>query len=118
MKKLLLGLTLALPLFASTGDELVQNNGCMSCHNIMGKKSAPAFMGVARKNLKWFGSDAKSHIKESIKNGSKGKYRHFLGSEMPAFSYLSDSDRETLANWILQKYEENKGMMKNHKCKD
>ena len=118
MKTLLLVIAFALSLFADSGNNLVKNNGCMSCHNIMGKKLAPAFMGIARKNIKWYGNDAKTHIVKSIKNGSQGKYRHFINSSMPSFNYLSDSDCSTLANWILQKYEENKGMMKNHKCKD
>ena len=70
----------------------------------MGKKLAPAFKGTARKNLKWYGADAKSHIIESIKNGSQGKYRNFTDSQMPAYKTMSNEKLNMIANWIISLY--------------
>ena len=100
-------------LFANNGEQLIKNNGCMECHNIMGKKLAPAFMGTARKNISWFGDGAKLKIVESIKNGSKGKYRKFSDTKMPAFSHLTDEELNSIADWILKEYDKNKKLHHN-----
>ena len=102
-------------LLANTGEQIAKQNGCMECHNIMGKKLAPAFMGTAKKNIKWYGDLAKSKIKESIKNGSKGKYRKFANTEMPAYAHLNDQDLDTIADWILSEYSKNKNLYMNQK---
>jgi cytochrome c len=108
MRKLIISLiTLSGIVFANNGKELAENNGCMGCHNIMGKKLAPAFMGTARKNLRWYNSEAKKYMTKSIKNGSKGKYRNFRDTQMPSYSYMSDKDIDTIVSWILQEYEKN-----------
>ena len=112
MKKVVLTLLLTSGVVFASGEQLVQSNGCMDCHNIMGKKLAPAFMGVARKNIQWFGNDAKSKIIESIKNGSKGKYPQFSSSEMPAYGHLSGEEIDTIASWILEEFEKNQQFMK------
>ena len=112
MKKLVLTLLLTSSVTWANGEQLVQSNGCMDCHNIIGKKLAPAFAGIGRKNIQWYGTDAKSKIMESIKNGSKGKYRQFSDSEMPAYGHLSSVELESIANWILEEYEKNKQLMK------
>ena len=91
-------------LFANSAEEITKNNGCMACHNIIGKKAAPALKGTARKNLKWYGGDAKAKIINSIKNGSKGKYRNFADTQMPAFKSLSDKELSVVADWILSLY--------------
>ena len=114
MKKLILTLLLAsATLLASSGEELTKHNGCMECHNIMGKKAAPAFMGTAKKNLKWYGDEAKANIIKSIKNGSKGKYRQFADTEMPAYSNISESDLDTIATWILSEFQKRRATMPN-----
>ncbi len=112
MKKVVLTLLLASGVVFASGEQLAQSNGCLDCHNIMGKKLAPAFMGVARKNIQWFGADAKSKIVASIKNGSKGKYRQFSDTEMPAYGHLSSEDVTAIASWILVEYDKNKQLMK------
>ena len=101
-------------MFANDGEQLVKNNGCMECHNVMGKKLAPAFMGIAKKNIRWFGDDAKLKIIKSIKNGSQGKYRRFSDTKMPAFSHLTDKELNSIADWILQEYDKNKKMHHNN----
>ncbi len=88
-------------LFAADAQTLLEQNGCMACHNIMGKKTAPAFMGVARRNLRFEGANAKANIINSIKNGSKGKYRYFTNTQMPPFPNISATDLDTIATYIL-----------------
>ncbi len=105
MKKIILALgvvgLLSSSSFATDATTILNNNGCMSCHNIMGKKDAPAFMGVARRNMRFEGTNAKANIINSIKNGSKGTYRNFTNNEMPPYPNLSDSDLNTIADYIL-----------------
>ena len=88
--------------FATDAQTLLNQNGCMSCHNVMGRKSAPAFMGVARRNLRQNSyQTAKRNIENSIKNGSQGKYRYFTDTQMPPFANLSSDDLDTIATYIL-----------------
>ncbi|MFK5881393.1 MAG: cytochrome c [Sulfurospirillum sp.] len=87
--------------FAADAQTLLKQNGCMVCHNIMGKKTAPAFMGVARRNIRFEGVNAKANIINSIKHGSKGKYRYFPDAQMPPFPNISDEDLNTIATYIL-----------------
>jgi cytochrome c len=88
-------------LHAESGAELAQKNGCMACHQVTGQKSAPAFRGVANRNLRFNGSSAKTSIMESIKKGSKGKYPNFNGAQMPPYPNIPDTELNTLADWIL-----------------
>jgi len=100
-KLLVLTACSTLLLNASDGASIAQKYGCMGCHAIVGKKSAPAFRGVANRNLRFNGSNAKTSIINSIKNGSKGKYPKFTNSVMPPFPNISDNELNTLADWIL-----------------
>jgi len=114
MKKLILTTLIATTiLLANSAQELTKENGCMECHNIMGKKAAPAFMGTAKKNLKWYGDGAKANIIRGIKNGSKGKYRQFADTEMPAYSNISETDLDTIASWILLEFQKMKSQKMN-----
>ena len=89
-------------LIAQSVPKVVEQNGCMSCHSIMGAKDkAPAFKGVAKKNKKWFGDKAEANIINSIKNGSSGKYRRFTNQTMPPYANISQEDLKTISNWIL-----------------
>ena len=122
MKKIFLGLslTLATSLFSAetnnsatnqvNGKILIEKYGCTACHNIMGRKNAPAFMGIARKNLMWNSFDeAKTTLVNSIKNGSQGKYRRFANIVMPPYKdVISETEINTIASWILSEYENNK----------
>ena len=104
MKKVLILATLTLgvsSLWGADGATLAKENGCMACHQIQGKKSAPAFRGIANRNLRFNGSNAKAAIIRSIKHGSQGKYPKFAGAQMPPFPQLSAADLNTLADWIL-----------------
>ncbi len=87
---------------ASDAQTILKQNGCMACHNIMGMKSAPAFTGVAMRNLRWANYEtAKKNIENSIKNGSKGKYMRFADAQMPPFPNLSQKDLDIISSYIL-----------------
>ena len=92
---------LASTLFAKNAQTLLEENACMSCHNIRGMNSAPSFMGIARMNSSWLGA-SKDSIMESIKDGSQGKYPMFSNTKMPGFSHLSKEELSTLTEWILE----------------
>ena len=105
MKKVIItmSLTTLLATFAVATDSakvLIEKNGCMSCHNIMGMKKAPPFAGISWRNSR-ASESAKAILKNSIKNGSHGKYPMFSKTKMPAFSHLSDKELDTLAKWVL-----------------
>ena len=102
MKKFILMTTMCiLSIEAKIATDLIEKYGCTSCHQITGKKSAPAFRGVANRNLRFNGSDAKTAIIESIKKGSKGKYPNFNGAQMPPYPDLSKAELNTLSEWII-----------------
>jgi len=88
--------------FASDAQTILKQNGCMACHNIVGKKAAPAFRGIAMRNLRWGSYEsAKKSIENSIKNGSKGKYMNFVNTQMPPFPNMSSKDLDTVSSYIL-----------------
>ncbi len=80
----------------------MEKNGCLTCHAVASKKSAPAFAGIGMKNKRFEGSNAKTAIMNSIKNGSRGKYPMFANSAMPAFKNLSQKELSILADYILE----------------
>jgi cytochrome c551/c552 len=86
---------------ANSAESLIEQNGCLACHAVASKKAAPAFAGIAMRNKRFEGANAKMVIMNSIKDGSSEKYRMFSGSAMPAFSNLSEEDLSTLADYIL-----------------
>ena len=105
MKKVIIALSLttiaATFTFATDSAKvLIEKNGCMSCHNIMGMKKAPPFAGISWRNSR-ASQSAKAILKNSIKNGSQGKYPMFSQTKMPAFSHLNDKELDTLASWVL-----------------
>ncbi|NPA74189.1 MAG: cytochrome c [Epsilonproteobacteria bacterium] len=110
MNKILLSMVISCYTFASdSATELLKNNGCTTCHAVSGIKKAPPFVGIARRNSRR-SADPKSAIINSIKNGSQGKYPMFSDTKMPAFSYLTDEQLNTLADWILKQAPANRGI--------
>ena len=100
--------------FAQTPKEILNENGCLSCHAIASKKLAPAFAGIAMKNKRFEGANAKTVIINSIKNGSKGKFRRFSNTEMPAFPSIGEKDLSILADYILSQSSKAKHFGQNH----
>ncbi len=74
------------------GEKLAMHNGCLNCHDKLKAKVAPSFRAIAQKK--------NSEIKSIIKKGSKGKWKGFEKSFMPAYKKLSDAEIETLVKWI------------------
>ncbi len=82
-------------------NKILNDNSCMSCHNIATPYKAPPFAKIARRNLKWYGDNAQERITDSIKNGSIGKYPPFGNTTMPSFPYLNRQQLDNLSKWIL-----------------
>ena len=102
MKRTMILITLlSSALFAQNAEEIIKQNGCLSCHAVASKKAAPAFAGIAKRNMRFEGSRAKEVIMNSIANGSKGKYPMFADMEMPSFKNLSPEELSSVADYIL-----------------
>jgi len=102
MKKIIISaLALSSVIFAGNGEDLVKKNGCLACHAITTHKAAPPLAGVAMRNMRFEGKNAKKVIMNSIKNGSKGKYPRFANSAMPSYKQLSDKEISDIADYIL-----------------
>lgn len=69
---------------------------CMGCHQEQAASVGPSFKQIAER----YGSTADSvaYLKQTIADGSSGKWG---GHQMPAHDFLSDSERNLLANYIL-----------------
>ena len=100
-KILFIGLIVGSALFAQSAEELMEQNGCFSCHAIASKKAAPAFAGIGMRTQRFEGSAAKETIMNSIHNGSQGKYRRFSDTAMPAYPNLTQEQLSTIADYIL-----------------
>jgi len=108
-KILLMGFLVASSLYASSAEDLIDQNGCLACHAVASKKSAPAFAGIGMRNKRFEGTNAKAIIISSIKNGSKGKYPYFSNTAMPAFTNFSDAELSIIADYILAQSSKAKG---------
>ena len=96
-------------MFAQSAKEIMEKNGCFSCHALTTKKDAPAFACIGKRNKRFSAANAKEVIMHSIKNGSKGKYPHCAGKEMPAYKNLSADELSLIADYILHHSYECKG---------
>lgn len=102
MRKIIVGtVMLSSLLLAQSAQEIINENGCLSCHAVASMKNAPAFAGIGRRNTRFYGDDAKSIIMSSIRNGSQGKYRRFADSAMPPYANLTPEQLSVLADYIL-----------------
>jgi cytochrome c551/c552 len=110
MKKIILTLAVfGAVAYAQSAQEIIDANGCTACHAVASKKAAPAFAGIGKRNKMFYAADAKSHIVDSIKNGSKGKFPMFADSAMPPYPTLTDEQLSTLADYILSQSSKAKG---------
>ena len=80
------------------GKRLALQNNCLSCHKIDRKIVGPSFRDIAKRyknNLE--------QIKNSIKNGSKKRWKSSNGAMMPKFAKkIKDKDIELIAKWIMK----------------
>jgi len=74
------------------GEQLAIRNGCLNCHDKTKPKVAPSFRVIAQKK--------ESEMKTVIREGSKGTWKGFERSMMPAFKKLNDTEIKTLIDWI------------------
>ncbi len=76
--------------------DLLQANGCLSCHSVQEKIVGPAFASVAAKYAGQ--SDAVDTLSQSVRNGSRGKWGR---AAMPPHASLSPADLKSLVTWVL-----------------
>jgi cytochrome c len=75
------------------GELLARQDGCLSCHAKKFKKVGPSFSEIAKKM-------DKKKIVNSIRNGSRGRWKESNNIPMPSFKKLSEQDINILAKWI------------------
>ncbi len=74
------------------GEQLARRNGCFNCHALDKSVIAPSFAQISKRDAK--------EIRDTIKNGSQGKWKGFHVM-MPAFkSRMTEKDLYTLQKWI------------------
>jgi len=118
MKKIILSFMLiaSSSLFAKSAKTILKENNCMKCHSIRGMKSAPPFSMITKMNSGWFGTSTKE-IKNSIKNGSQGKYPMFSSSKMPSYENLSEKELDTIVIWLESQAQQGMKHKKTHNRK-
>ena len=92
----LLALTATLTAYASDGDTLLQNNGCLSCHAKAEKVVGPSYLSIAEKYKG--DKDAVATLVQSIQNGSRGKWGRV---PMPPHGSINQDDLKALARHVL-----------------
>lgn len=80
------------------GQKIALKYNCLGCHSLDKDKVGPSFNSVY---LKY--QDNQDVIKESIKNGSRGKWENSRGVMMPKFNTISDKEIDTLIKWMQPK---------------
>jgi cytochrome c551/c552 len=78
------------------GKKIAIKNSCLGCHGIDKKKVGPAFIDIAKK----YKNDEDAMI-DSIKNGSKEKWKNSNGAVMPTFKKINNQELEILSKWIM-----------------
>jgi len=78
------------------GQKLALKHKCLTCHRIDKKIVGPSFKDIAKR----YKGDQKTII-NSIKHGSKEKWKECHKAIMPSFDKLDKSELDTLSKWIL-----------------
>ena len=81
-------------------EALADRAGCLDCHSVDEKVTGPTFRDIA---ARYVGDpDARETLKEIVKNGGKGNWKDTGDVPMPPhWGLLSDSEIESLVNWVL-----------------
>jgi len=79
------------------GKKIAIKNNCLTCHRMDKKIVGPSFVEIKTTYKK----DIET-IKNSIRDGSREKWKDSRGAVMPAFKKLSEKELEVLAQWILE----------------
>ena len=78
------------------GKRLALKYNCLGCHKVKKDLVGPSFEKISQHY-----KGEKFHLKESIQNGSKGKWKDFKGAMMPAFkNKMSDEEIDSVVTWI------------------
>ena len=81
---------------AQANEALARKSDCFGCHSVANKLVGPAYQDVA---AKYAGQgDAAEQLKNSIRNGSSGKWGEV---PMPPRPKLSVRELQKLATWVL-----------------
>jgi len=75
------------------GKQIALKYKCLSCHKENKNLVGPSFKNIANKL-------SIIQIKQSIKNGSKFKWKEFHNAVMPPFKKINQSEINQLAKWI------------------
>jgi S-disulfanyl-L-cysteine oxidoreductase SoxD len=88
--------TAAAPVIAeTTGEDLIRQYKCTTCHGMTKKVIGPGFAEVA---AKYKGdATAEAHLMGVIKNGGSGVW----GGSMPPHGHIKDSDIKKIVDWVL-----------------
>ncbi len=79
------------------GEKLALKHKCLGCHKRDKKIVGPSFMDVSKKY-----TNSSQMIIDSIKNGSREKWKSSNGAVMPPFKQITDEELKILAKWILK----------------
>jgi len=81
---------------ASASQQLAQQRGCMSCHQIERKTVGPSYKDVAKK----YKGDASAEAKlvEAVKKGGKGVWGTV---PMPPHPQVKDEEIQSIVQWVL-----------------
>lgn len=84
----------------SDGKKLALKYRCLGCHKRDIKVVGPSFNAIANKY-----KNNKTVLLQSIKNGSKDKWKISNGAVMPAFENIKNDDLMVITEWIYNKSE-------------
>ncbi len=78
------------------GKRVALKLGCLNCHRSDKRVVGPSFKEIAKRY-----KDSPNAIINSIKNGSKGKWKLKRQLSMPKFDKIKEEDLNLLVKWIL-----------------
>ncbi len=83
--------------FAESGETLVKNNNCMTCHALDKKALGPSFKDIATKYKDDKGAQAA--LEKKVRSGGAGTWGKM---PMPATAMsVSDGDIKSIVHWVL-----------------
>ena len=88
--------TAAAPVIAeTTGEDLIKQYKCTTCHGMTNKVIGPGFAEIT---AKYKGdASAEDHLINVVKNGGSGVW----GGSMPPHGHIKDGDIKKIVQWVL-----------------
>ena len=80
------------------GERLALKHKCFGCHRVDKKIVGPSFQDIAKRY-----KNKSKNIKDSIKNGSKGKWKESSKAIMPKFKNIDDKELNSITKWIVNR---------------